>query len=44
MLNGAEDADYEAEGLPYGAKDGPFQSVEELRQVLGGVGRDSMSG
>ncbi len=35
MLNGAEDADYEAEGLLYGAKDGPFQSVEELRQVLG---------
>jgi general secretion pathway protein K len=34
-LNGAEDPDYEAEGLPYGAKDGPFTSIEELRQVLG---------
>ena len=34
-LNGAEDSDYAAEGLPYGAKDGPFTSVEELRQVLG---------
>jgi general secretion pathway protein K len=34
-LNGAEDPDYAAEGLPYGAKDGPFSSVEELRQVLG---------
>jgi general secretion pathway protein K len=34
-LNGAEDPDYEAEGLPYGAKDGPFSSVEELRAVLG---------
>lgn len=34
-LNGAEDPDYAAAGLPYGAKDGPFDSVEELRQVLG---------
>jgi general secretion pathway protein K len=34
-LNGAEDPDYEGEGLPYGAKDGPFTSVEELGQVLG---------
>jgi general secretion pathway protein K len=34
-LNGAEDPDYAAAGLPYGAKDGPFTSVEELRQVLG---------
>ncbi len=34
-LNGAEDPDYAAEGLPYGAKDGPFMSVEELRQVMG---------
>ena len=34
-LNGAEDSAYAAEGLPYGAKDGPFTSVEELRQVLG---------
>jgi general secretion pathway protein K len=34
-LNGAEDSDYAAAGLPYGAKDAPFSSVEELRQVLG---------
>lgn len=35
LLNGAEDADYEAAGLAYGARDGPFRSLEELRQVLG---------
>lgn len=35
QLEGAEDADYEAEGRPYGAKDGPFDSVAELGQVLG---------
>ncbi len=34
-LNGAEDADYERAGRPYGAKDAPFASVEELQQVLG---------
>jgi general secretion pathway protein K len=34
-LNGAEDPEYAAEGFPYGAKDAPFGSVEELRQVLG---------
>jgi general secretion pathway protein K len=33
--NGAEDSDYEAAGWPYGTKDGPFDSVEELQQVLG---------
>lgn len=32
---GAEDADYAAAGLAYGAKDAPFESVEELQQVLG---------
>lgn len=32
---GAEDGDYRAAGLPYGAKDAPFETVEELRQVLG---------
>ena len=32
---GAEDADYAAAGLPYGAKDEPFESVAELQQVLG---------
>lgn len=35
QLNGAEDGAYEDAGLPYGAGDGPFNSVEELRQVLG---------
>lgn len=33
--NGAEDADYAAAGLPYGAKDAPFESLGELRLVLG---------
>ncbi len=32
---GGEDADYAAEGLPYGAKDAEFESVAELEQVLG---------
>ncbi|WP_201215286.1 general secretion pathway protein GspK [Halochromatium roseum] len=35
LLNGAEDPDYASAGLPYGAADRPFRSVEELRQVLG---------
>jgi general secretion pathway protein K len=35
QLNGAEDDDYTSAGLPYGARDEPFQSVEELLQVLG---------
>ena len=34
-LHGAEDDDYKAAGLSYGAKDGPFNCVEELQQVLG---------
>jgi general secretion pathway protein K len=34
-LNGAEDSDYEAAGKTYGAKDGPFNTVEELQRVLG---------
>jgi general secretion pathway protein K len=34
-LNGAEDADYEAAGRAYGAKDGVFNTVDELQQVLG---------
>ena len=38
-LNGAEDGDYEDEGLSYGAKDAPFDSVEELQLVLG-IDRD----
>lgn len=32
---GAEDPDYAAADLPYGAKDGPFEDIAELQQVLG---------
>ncbi len=32
---GAEDASYQAEGLPFGSADNPFRSVAELSQVLG---------
>lgn len=32
---GAEDPDYAAAGLPYGAKDAPFDTVAEVEQVLG---------
>lgn len=32
---GAEDPDYAAAGLPYGAKDAPFESVDEVRLLLG---------
>ena len=32
---GAEDPDYEAAGYAYGAKDAPFDTVEELQQVMG---------
>ena len=32
---GAEDPDYRAAGLPYGARDGMFESIEELWQVKG---------
>ncbi len=32
---GAEDSDYLAAGLEWGAKDAPFEAVEELQQVLG---------
>lgn len=34
-LHGAEDADYAAAGMPYGSKDQPFESVEELKGLLG---------
>lgn len=34
-LYGAEDAEYEAAGLSYGPKNGPFDNVEELSLVLG---------
>lgn len=33
--SGAEDPEYERAGVSYGAKDGPFDTVEELQQVLG---------
>lgn len=32
---GGEDPDYAAAGLPYGAKDAPFETVAEVEQVLG---------
>lgn len=32
---GAEDPQYAAAGLPYGAKDAPFETVAEVEQVLG---------
>ncbi len=34
-LHGAEDDDYASEGLAYGAKDAPFERIEELQQVMG---------
>jgi Type II secretory pathway, component PulK len=34
-VGGAEDPHYAAAGLPYGAKDAPFETVAELQQVLG---------
>lgn len=34
-LNGAEDDEYRDAGFAYGAKDRPFDAVEELRQVMG---------
>ena len=34
-VNGAEDPDYKRAGLEYGAKDAAFDTVEELRQVIG---------
>lgn len=35
LANGAEDPEYKAADLPYGAKDGPFETVSELMLVLG---------
>lgn len=32
---GAEDPQYEEAGLPYGAKDAPFETIAECEQVLG---------
>ena len=34
-LNGAEDSDYRRVGLRHGAKDGPFERIDEARRVLG---------
>jgi general secretion pathway protein K len=33
-LNGAKDRDYRAAGFAYGPRNGPFQSIEELRLVM----------
>ncbi|WP_313172425.1 type II secretion system protein GspK [Stenotrophomonas sp.] len=35
VSGGAETADYQAAGLPYGAKNAPFDSVSEVQRVLG---------
>lgn len=34
-LNGAEDNDYQQAGFSYGAKDAPFDSIIELKRVMG---------
>lgn len=34
-LNGAKAEDYRAAGLPYGPRGGPFQSIDELKLVMG---------
>lgn len=34
-LSGAEDSEYRRAGLSHGAKDAPFEAIEELRNVLG---------
>lgn len=34
-VGGAENADYAAAGLPYGAKNAPFESIGELQRILG---------
>lgn len=34
-LNGAKDPEYRAVGLPYRPRNGPFQSVDELKLVMG---------
>ena len=34
-LNGAEDSDYRIAGLDYGPRNAPFETVDELRYVLG---------
>jgi general secretion pathway protein K len=35
LPGGAENADYRAAGLPYGAKNKPYESVSEVQRVLG---------
>ena len=35
VSGGAETADYQAAGLPYSAKNAPFDSISELQRVLG---------
>jgi general secretion pathway protein K len=34
-LNGAKEREYRTAGLPYGPRNGPFQSVDELQLVIG---------
>jgi general secretion pathway protein K len=34
-LNGAEDDDYRAAGMPWTARDGAFETIDELKYVLG---------
>lgn len=34
-LHGAEDADYAAAGMPYGSKDQPFETIDEVKGLLG---------
>jgi general secretion pathway protein K len=34
-LNGAKEREYQAAGYPYGPRNGPFQSVDELQAVMG---------
>jgi general secretion pathway protein K len=34
-LSGAEESDYRAAGVAWGPKNAPFQSIEELQQVIG---------
>jgi general secretion pathway protein K len=35
LPGGAEDPQYAAAGLPYGARDAPFETIAEIQQVLG---------
>jgi general secretion pathway protein K len=41
-LRGAEEPEYRAAGLAWGPKNAPFQTVEELQQVLGAQPRSTI--